>query len=113
MTTKQLRRVFVASPFAGNRDLNDRYLKAAVRDSIYRHESPYAPHGYLPQALNDLVAEERELGMRAGQAWLTKADAFVLMLDLGISKGMLAELEIARTLGMTIEKRYLEGWSKR
>lgn len=77
-------------------DRNTRYLDACLRDSLRRGEAPFASHRMYTSALDDSKPEERELGIRAGFAWRSAADATVFYTDLGWSRGMRAGEEHAR-----------------
>ena len=106
-----MRLVVIESPFAGDRERNDRYLRACILDCLRRGESPFASHGLYPGALDDTIPAERELGIKAGVAWRRVADATVVYRDLGISGGMLFGMADARTIpGHPIEERWIEGW---
>lgn len=100
MTTRPLKRVIVESPFKPTSDWpgvrwwqrwqNILYARAAVRDSVLRGEAPIASHLLFTQrgVLDDDIAYERRLGIAAGLAWKSVAEAFVVYIDRGISKGM-------------------------
>jgi len=104
-------RVIVESPYAGNVDRNLRYLRAAMRDCILRGETPYASHALLTQegVLLDEVPEERARGIEAGFAWRAVAHKTVVYTDLGYSRGMLAGIAHAESIGHAIEERQLGG----
>lgn len=112
MTT--FRPVVVESPFAGNRQLNDAYLRAALRDCLLRGKAPFASHGLYTQegVLNDEVPEERALGISAGFAFRPISAGTVFYIDLGISSGMAQALEHCLDIGQTFELRSLPGWDK-
>lgn len=80
--------VIVESPYSGDVDKNREYLNLALRDCINNGESPYASHRMLTEALDDTKADERALGISAGEAWRTYADYTVFYIDHGWSKGM-------------------------
>lgn len=103
------RRVILESPYAGDRETNDRYLAACLRDSLERGEAPFASHAIYTRALDDGVAEQRALGIDAGFAWREMAEATVVYADLGISGGMRAGVEHALKLGHPIAYRSLGG----
>jgi hypothetical protein len=109
--TSGILRVIIESPYAGNVELNERYLRACLRDSLLRGEAPYASHGLYTQegVLDDLDADERECGMLAGFAWGDVAELRVFYIDLGMSNGM----QRAKELGnLEMETRTLGGdWS--
>jgi hypothetical protein len=109
-----MRRVIIESPYAGNVERNLRYLRACMADCLARGESPFASHGLYtqPGVLDDSVPAERELGIHAGFAWRGVADATVVYLDLGRSRGMEYGIDQAIRVGHLIEYRHLGGgWS--
>lgn len=111
-----MKRVIIESPYAGDIDLNMRYLQACMRDCIKRSEAPFASHGLYtqPGVLRDDVPEERKLGIDAGFAWREASDLTVVYDDLGYSSGMKAGIAHAETMKHPIEYRQLgEGWNKR
>lgn len=117
-----MRRVIVESPYAGDIELNLRYLRACMADCLARGEAPFASHGLYtqPGVLDDSDPGEREHGIQAGFAWRSAADATAVYTDLGISRGMdygiAAAVRLKAASGFTghaIEYRKLgEGWDK-
>ena len=83
-----MKRVIIESPYAGDIGRNKKYLALCVADCLKRNESPYASHAFFTQFLDDLMPDERELGIIAGLAWAEAADYIVVYTDLGISSGM-------------------------
>lgn len=110
-TIQMLLPVFLCSPFRGNRELHDSYLRDALRDSLSRGEAPFAPHALYPQVLDDSSEAERQQGIEAGKRWLEMASKIVVYADLGVSDGMLAEIELCRRLGMPVQYRALEQYA--
>ena len=108
-----MRLVYVASPYSGDTAWHERYALAALRDCLARREAPYAPHLLYPAVLDDNWPDERRLGMDAGLAWLRRADALAVYTDLGLSRGMRAEIDRALRLGVPIETRCLGGWQEK
>lgn len=104
-----MRLVVLESPFAGDVAKNIEYAKACVKDCLLRGEAPIASHLLFtqPGILDDDKPEERKLGIAAGHAWTPKADAVVVYMDLGISKGMKAGVDRATELGVPVEFRSL------
>ena len=102
--------VLVESPFAGDRERNIRYLKAAMFDCIERGEAPFASHLLYTQFLDDDVPEERAAGIESGLAWGKHAYQTVVYYDLGISGGMEIGIERAESEGRTVEHRSLVEW---
>lgn len=103
-----MKRVVIESPYAGNVEGNVEYARQCVLDCLRRGESPYASHLFFTQVLDDLQEEERELGMEAGFAWGAAADAVVVYVDRGVSRGM--ELGVRRALerNQPVEFRTIE-----
>lgn len=104
-----MRLVVIESPYAGLVDRNVDYARECVRDCLRRGESPYASHLFFtqPGVLNDDIPEERTLGIDAGLAWAAKADASVLYMDHGMSRGMVYGIRNAVRSGRKIEIRRL------
>lgn len=104
-----MRRVIIESPYAGDIELNLRYLRACMHDCIVNHnEAPFASHGLYtqPGVLDDNVPE-RELGIQAGFAWREVAELTVVYTDLGTSRGMEYGIQHASDLGLPVEYRGL------
>ena len=104
-----MRRVIVESPYAGEIELNLRYLRMCLHDCLMRGEAPFASHALYtqPSVLRDENPSERKLGIEAGFAWKDAAHATVVYTDLGITGGMSWGIDHAEKLGMTIEFRAL------
>lgn len=112
-----MRRVILESPFRGKTEneeaVNRAFAKACMLDSLRRGESPLASHLLWPGILDDADPLERRMGIEAGLAWGTAAEATVVYENLGISSGM--EFGIARAAreGRPIERRSLDNWPTR
>jgi len=104
-----MRLVIIESPFAGDVEKNIEYARACVRDSLYRGEAPMASHLLYtqPGILRDSHPEERQLGIDAGLAWGTVAEATVVYIDRGISAGMQQGIYRAEKDGRSVEYRRL------
>jgi hypothetical protein len=119
-----MKRVIIESPFAGRGDTEEEraadaarnleYLRAAMRDCLLRGEAPYASHALYtqPGVLDDLKPDERCLGMNAGFAWRTAAEATVVYEDLGITPGMETGIKNDRSAGQLVYFRRLPGWER-
>lgn len=109
--------VYIASPHraAGRLDraLHRAYVEACVLDSTARGEAPFAVHLMLGDLLDDANPVERAAGMATGAAWLARADRLALYCDLGESEGMRGEWAQAKSLGIPVERRSVEGWASR
>jgi hypothetical protein len=82
--------VLVESPYAGDHAQHLAFLRACLRDSIDRGESPFAGHGLYtqPGVLDDDSPAERELGMRAAREFLRVVEKVVFYTNHGVSRGM-------------------------
>lgn len=114
--------VIIESPYKGNVSLNERYLRACIRDCINRGESPYASHRMLTDALDDTDPVERAIGIKAGLSWrnahmpIRDSDGTVIgytkvchifYVDLGKSEGMLLSKKLLDDEGTFYEERRL------
>lgn len=111
-----MRLVILESPFAASKTAtvaqHVAYAKLCVKDCLSKKESPYVSHLLFTRAgiLDDLVPEERTLGILAGHAWIHVAKASVVYTDHGISKGMQQGINIAVHYGISVEYRSLPGY---
>ncbi|TPI86378.1 hypothetical protein [Mesorhizobium sp. B2-8-9] len=105
-----MRLVILESPYAGEVERNVAYARRCVRDSLLRNEAPVASHLLYtqPGILDDTVPAERQHGIDAGLAWRKVADASVVYVDHGISKGMDYGIAAAKAAGIPVEYRSLE-----
>jgi len=106
-----MRRVILESPYAGDVEGNVTYARRALRDCLLRGEAPIASHLLYtqPGVLDDDIPPERNLGIDAGLAWGSDAEATVVYIDRGISRGMEYGIERAEREGRVIEYRKLGG----
>ena len=104
-----MRRVIVESPYAGETKANEVYARACLRDCLKRGEAPLASHLLYtqPGVLDDAIADERDLGIRAGLAWGAVAEASVAYTDRGITDGMRKGIAAAEAMGRPVEYRNL------
>lgn len=105
-----MQRVIIESPWAGDIETNKRYLRACIRHCIKMGEAPFASHQMYTDSLDDLISDERRLGIDAGFKWRCVAEKTVVYTDLGISSGMQEGIADAETLGQDIEYRKLGEW---
>lgn len=101
--------VILESPYAGDVEANVAYARRCVRDSLLRGEAPIASHLLYtqPGILDDDVPEERQHGIDAGLAWRAVAQATVVYINLGISRGMEYGIAAAKEAGLPVEYRSL------
>lgn len=104
-----MKKVIIESPYAGDIDRNLEYARRCLRDSLARGEAPIASHLLYTQegVLDDLVIEDRLLGINAGLEWLTVADKHVFYVDHGMSSGMEYALERGFEIDIEVEFRKL------
>lgn len=107
------RLVILESPYAGTPEEvkeNILYARACLRDSLLRGEAPIASHLLYTQegVLDDTIPDERMRGIDAGLAWRRVAEASVVYMDRGISKGMTYGIDAAMDAGKPVEYRRLE-----
>lgn len=114
-----MRLVIIESPFAGTSRFkiirvfqqwrNVRYARKCVRHATIKGEAPIASHLLFtqPGILNDDVPSERQLGIDAGLAWRTVAEASVIYTDKGITRGMQYGITAAEESGIPVEYRSL------
>lgn len=105
-----MRRVILESPYAGDIEANITYARLCVRDSLSRGEAPIASHLLYTQEgiLRDEIAGERQWGIDSGLAWKAVAEASVVYMDRGITRGMQYGIEAAVNSGLPVEYRSLE-----
>lgn len=103
--------VIIESPYAGDIAANVAYARKCLRNSLFRGESPIASHLLYtqPEVLDDLIPEQRTLGINAGLSWAHVADLVVFCVDLGWSPGMLAARAYCEEHGIPHTLRSLEG----
>lgn len=106
-----MRLVIVESPLAGDVETNIEYAKDALADCFERGEAPFASHLLYPGTLDDDIPDQRTLGIEAGLAWGAKADATVVYVDRGISRGMAQGILRAHEEGRPVEVRSVSAWS--
>lgn len=95
--------VYIASPYAGDVENNIAYAKAACRYAMEQGCTPVAVHLLYPQFLNDLIPEERELGIQMGLRVLKACDELWLCGEF-ISAGMQTEYQAAKELGIPVRR---------
>jgi len=102
-----MRLVILETPYSAESELglalNRALARFALVDCLLRGESPIASHLLLTQILDDKIPNERDLGIRAGLAWMRRADAVV---SYGaITNGVTKSIELSRKLEIPFERR--------
>ena len=90
------------SRYRDNTEGNLKYLKSYMRRLLLDGHVPMAGHAVFPQALDDGKAEERAIGMAAGQELLRMCSEVHMLCDLGISEGMLADAQCCMDEGIQV-----------
>lgn len=93
--------IYIASPYAGNIEVNVAFAKLACRYAMSQGHTPVAVHLLYPQMLRDSDPAERELGLRLGHRVLRACDELWVCGDL-LSAGMKREIQEAKALGVPI-----------
>ena len=107
-----MKRVFVCSPYKGDTVLNTKRALQYCREVVLQGHAPYAPHAYLPQALDDNNAGERILGMLAGVSFLEACQELWAFYDQEPSSGMQLEIDAAKNLRLVIKHFDVQGVPK-
>ena len=102
-----MKRVIIESPFAGDIDLNIRYARRCLLDSLKRNEAPIASHLLHTQVLDDEIPGQRTMGVNAGFAWYGSDVLVTFYVDLGMSQGMNDALAKCEAEGIEFEFRRL------
>ncbi len=95
--------VYIASPYAGDVEGNVEFAKAACRLAMEEGSTPVAAHLLYPQMLDDMIPEQRELGIRMGLK-LLEACSELWLCGSRISSGMQEELKTARIHGIPVRR---------
>lgn len=96
-----MKRIYVASPYAGDVKKNIDFAKRACRYVMEQGHAFFAPHLLYPQILDDTDPVERETGLRLGLRMLEVCDELWVCGD-RISASMEAEIELAKQRGIPI-----------
>ena len=98
-------RTIVESPYRGEVARNKAYLDRCLLDSLRRGEAPIASHKIFTDILDDNSPNQRNIGIKAGLAWIQVADVMAVYTDFGISDGMENAMSRARLHKIPIELR--------
>jgi hypothetical protein len=107
--------VVIESPFKGDLVRNVLYADCLQFDSLMRGEAPFLGHLLYTRVFADANPQQREMGITAHIAALTRASYVVVGLDLGPpSAGMWEAINVANLRQIEIvERRLGEGWETR
>lgn len=91
--------VYICSPFSGDIEGNTKKAREYSRFAVDQGAIPLAPHLLLPQFMSEQT--ERELAMFMDMVFLGRCDE-IWVFGRNISRGMAAEIEIAKQKNMKI-----------
>jgi len=102
-----MKRAYLISPYSGDTKKNVAYALRCMHHALSEGYSPYASHILFAASgcLNDDDPKDRDFGFRAGYAFLSTCEIALSFMDLGVSRGMRADLDASRRLDIPI--RYL------
>ncbi|MDD3229228.1 MAG: DUF4406 domain-containing protein [Oscillospiraceae bacterium] len=94
-----MKRIYVASPYAGDAERNTEFAKQACRHVMNEGHAFFAPHLLYPSILDDSQPHQRQAGLTMGLAMLSACDELWCYGE-HISHGMMLEIEEAARLGI-------------
>lgn len=94
-----MKRIYVASPYAGDVEQNTEFAKQACHHVMEQGHAFFAPHLLYPSILDDRQPHQRQAGLDMGLAMLSVCDELWCYGD-RISHGMMLEIEQAVRLGI-------------
>ena len=95
--------IYVASPYAGDIEMNTEFAKKACRHVMEQGYAFFAPHLLYPSILDGHQPEQRQLGTDMGHAMLQNCDELWCYGD-RISHGMYLEIEEAQSIGIPVRR---------
>lgn len=95
--------VYIASPFAGDTEINTRRAQGYCRFAVSKNCIPIAPHLHYPQFMDDGDKEQRELGLFFALVLLGKCDELWIFGE-KVSNGMAREISKAEKRGIPIKR---------
>lgn len=100
-----MKRAYLISPYSGDTERNVKYALKAMHHCFAIGYSPYASHIFLAASgcLDDNDPKDRDFGFQAGYAFLAVCEKAFVFMDLGVSRGMRADLDAARRLAIPID----------
>ena len=104
-----MKRVFLISPYSGDVARNLAYADKCQTFCFSSGWAPFVGHLMYPRVLDDNEPKDREFGMSSAYAWLSISELAVAFMDLGVSRGMRADLDAARRLSIPIQYLSLNG----
>jgi hypothetical protein len=93
--------IYVCSPYRGDIIANIAFAKRCCLEVIKAGKTPFAPHLFFTQFLNDDILEERERGISCGLEVLSLCSEIWVFCD-KITEGMRAEIGYAKQYGVEV-----------
>ena len=106
-----MKRVYLISPYSGDTARNVAYALKAMHHCLAAGYSPYPSHILFAASgcLDDNDPKDRDFGFQAGYAFLSTCHAAWSFMDLGVSRGIRADLDAAARLEIPIEYLSIRG----
>lgn len=99
-----MKRIFICSPYSGDIEANTARAIEYCQRVIAEGHSPFAPHLFYPQMLDESNPVDRAKGIACGLAWLDVCDELWVFGE--VSAGMQQEILEATASMITI--RYFD-----
>lgn len=116
VVNEKIHRIYVCSPLSSptktemNRNMEEARRKCKELNSVFGGRAKaWAPHAYIPEMLDDSIAEERKIGMAFGMELLKLSD-IIYVFGSHLSAGMRAEIKYAveNNLDIAVESKLLD-----
>jgi hypothetical protein len=104
-----VKRVFLISPYSGDVERNLKYADKCQTFCFSSGWAPFAGHLQYTRVLDDSDEKDRSFGMTSAYEWLIVSELAVAFMDLGVSRGMHADLDAASRLKVPIQYLSLNG----
>ena len=94
--------IYVCSPYRGDVAVNTEFAKRCCSEVIRAGKTPFAPHLFFTQFLDDNIPDERERGISCGLEVLSLCSE-IWVFGEKITEGMLAEIDYAEQYGIVVK----------
>lgn len=116
VVNEKIHRIYVCSPLSAptkgeiTRNMEAARRKCGEINAVFGGRAKaWAPHAYIPEMLDDTIAEERKIGMEFGMELLKRSD-IVYVFGSHLSAGMRSEIKYAaeNNIDIAVESGLLE-----
>lgn len=97
-----MKRVFICSRYRGHVEYNTAVAKHLCAKAVREGHSPFAPHLFYTQFLDDNIESERKAGIACGACFLRICNEVWVYAGDGVSEGMRAEIAYAKAKGIPV-----------